>query len=175
MIDASLCEAIITRFVGDPRRHQGKVGAGYSLFKRSTDLEIRPLPDWDDLCRQLDQAMVESLRRYRDDVPNFAETHRTNLRDTDYQVQCYEPNGSDGFDWHADVATRGSGERVLAMVAYLNDVTEGGETEFRVQQIKIAPRRGTILWFPPTFPYVHRGNVPRSESKYVITCFLTYP
>jgi hypothetical protein len=175
MIDRSLCNAIIERFQADPRRHRGMVGAGYSPFKRSTDLEIRPLPEWADVCRQLDGSVYASLARYREDVPNFSETHRNRLSDTEYQVQCYAPDGSDGFDWHADVANRASAERVLAMIAYLNDVAEGGETEFRAQQILVAPRCGSIIWFPPTFPYVHRGRPARSEAKYVVTCFLTYP
>lgn len=175
MIDPFLCKAIIDRFDGDSRRQPGKVGYGESALKRSTDLEIRTLPDWEYLCRPLDQVMFHGLRRYREDVPNFADTHRTTLRETGYQVQCYQPNDRDAFDWHADVGDRSSAERVLALIGYLNDVEDGGETEFRSQDLKIKPRRGTIVWFPPTFPYVHRGNTPRSEAKYIITAFLTYP
>ena len=108
-------------------------------------------------------------------MPNFVDSQKLHLRETAYQVQCYQPNGKDGFDWHADVADRRSAERVLAMIAYLNDVEAGGETEFRAQALQVAPRRGTILWFPPTFPYLHRGAPPISGPKYVITCFLVYP
>ncbi len=180
LIDPFLCKAIIDRFDGDERRHAGRIGARVSTredpgLKRSTDLEIRTLADWEYLCRPLDQAMSQSLRRYREDVPNFGDTHRMALRETAYQVQCYQPNGSDGFDWHADIADRASADRVLAMIAYLNDVAEGGETEFRAQEVKVVPRRGTICWFPPSFPYMHRGAVPRSGPKYIITCFLSYP
>jgi hypothetical protein len=174
-LDPFLCESIVRKFDQDERRAPGQIGLGQSEVKRSVDLEIRSLPDWEYLCRPLDQAVSATLRRYREDVPNFVDSQKVQLRETGYQVQCYQPNGSDGFDWHADVADRRSAERVLAMIAYLNDVEAGGETEFRAQAQKVAPRRGTILWFPPTFPYLHRGTAPVSGPKYVITCFLVYP
>jgi hypothetical protein len=173
-IEPSLCQSIIDKFDGDPRRHAGNV-EGPAAVKRSTDLEIGELPDWEILCRALDVPVSASFRRYRQDVSNFGETHPGLLRETGYQLQCYRPGGQDGFDWHADVTTRSSAERVLAMIAYLNSIDDGGDTEFRAQALSIAPRRGGILWFPPTFPYVHRGTVPRSGPKYIITCFLLYP
>jgi hypothetical protein len=176
MIDAALCQAMIQKFDADPRRQAGRVLAYNAAgIKESVDLEIRVLPDWEPLCRAFDRSVARSLRRYRTDVPNFNETQRGMFRETGYQIQCYQPNGRDSFLWHSDVSSRPSCDRVLALIAYLNTVEVGGETEFRAQELKIAPARGSILWFPPTFPYVHRGNVPLSGPKYIVTCFLTYP
>jgi len=173
VIDEAICRQIIEKFDADPRKHEGRVlGAGAP--KRSTDLVIRGLPDWEPLCKQLDSGVIASLKRYREDVPNFRDVH-SRFRDTGYQVQRYAPNGSDGFDWHADVNSRQSAERLLAMIAYLNDVEVGGETRFRTQDLAIAPRAGSVLWFPPGFEYVHRGDTPISGPKYVVTLFLVYP
>lgn len=176
LLEPFLCQTIIDKFEADTRKGAGKVeGYGTHAAKRSVDLVISEHADWEYLCRAVELAVATSLRRYRADVPNFDETQRGALRETGFQVQRYEPNGTDGFAYHADVASRPSSERVLAMIAYLNDVAEGGETEFRAQELKVKPKRGSILWFPPTFPYVHRGLVPISNAKYVITCFLIYP
>lgn len=176
LIEPFLCATIIEKFEADQRKVPGRVeGYGTSAAKECTDLVIYDHADWEYLCRAIDRPVATSLRRYRADVPNFDETQRGVLRETGYQVQRYLPNGKDGFAWHADVASRGSCERVLGMIAYLNDVEEGGETEFRSQQLAIKPRRGTIVWFPPTFPYVHRGRTPISGPKYIITCFVVYP
>jgi hypothetical protein len=174
LIDPYLCKTIIERFDADPRRHSGKVGGGDVSRKRSIDLAIRTFPDWEYLCRALDPAVSASFARYKEDVPNFCDTHPNPLKETAYQIQSYQPNERDGFEWHADIADRASSERVLAMIAYLNDVAEGGETEFRQQNLKIKPQRGAILWFPASFVYVHRGCVPKSGPKYIISCFLVY-
>jgi hypothetical protein len=174
MIDPALCRAIVEKFEQDPRARAGEVvGTPETRAKRSTDLGISALADWAALCRALDPAVSASYRRYGDEVPAWKETQRGVLRETGYQIQRYQPGG-DGFDWHADVAGRASASRALAMIAYLNTVT-GGETEFRAQGLAVTPRAGSILWFPPTFPYVHRGRTPGGEPKYVITCFLCYP
>ena len=172
MIDPALCRELIDRFDADTRKKTGQV-VGQGNPKRSTDLAIRGLPDWEPMCARLDPCVVTSLRRYRADVPNFQDVHRA-MRDTGYQLQAYQPNSVDGFDWHADAIDRTSCERFLAMIAYLNTVAEGGETEFRAQKLAVSPRAGSILWFPPGFEYVHRGKTPVGASKYVVTLFLVY-
>ena len=54
-------------------------------------------------------------------------------------------------------------------MVYLNDVEEGGETEFLHLDLKVKPTKGTLMWFPVHYPYVHRGNVPLSGDKYIMT------
>ena len=51
---------------------------------------------------------------------------------------------------------------------YLNDIEEGGETEFLYQQKKIKPRRGMGAIWPGSFTHLHRGNPPMS-TKYTLT------
>lgn len=59
--------------------------------------------------------------------------------------------------------------RVLAYTLYLNDVEEGGETEFLFQSVRVKPKKGRICFFPAHFPFVHRGNPPLSGEKYIMT------
>jgi hypothetical protein len=54
-------------------------------------------------------------------------------------------------------------------MVYLNDIVEGGETEFLHQRKRIKPKKGTVLLFPPYFTHTHRGNPPLSNEKYAIT------
>ena len=44
-------------------------------------------------------------------------------------------------------------------MVYLNDVTEGGETEFLYQKCRFKPKKMWIVW-PAQFTHVHRGNPP---------------
>lgn len=58
--------------------------------------------------------------------------------------------------------------RMMVGLVYLNDVDEGGETEFFHQKVKIKPKQGTLLVWPAHFTHIHRGNKPISNTKYVI-------
>jgi hypothetical protein len=51
---------------------------------------------------------------------------------------------------------------------YLNDVEEGGETEFHYIPKRVTAKKGRILMFPAEFTHTHRGNAPLSNDKYVI-------
>ena len=57
-------------------------------------------------------------------------------------------------------------------MVYMNDVDEGGETEFLYQQKKIKPKTGRVVIFPASFTHQHRGNPPMS-NKYIITGWLS--
>ena len=58
--------------------------------------------------------------------------------------------------------------RTMAWMVYLNDVEEGGETEFLYQKLKVKPAKGTVLIWPGGYTHLHRGNPPMSD-KYIAT------
>jgi len=57
---------------------------------------------------------------------------------------------------------------------YLNDVEEGGETEFLYYARRIKPTQGTLLIWPAYFTHAHRGNPPLSNTKYIITGWIEF-
>ena len=58
---------------------------------------------------------------------------------------------------------------------YLNDVEEGGETEFLYQLKRLKPKKGTLCIFPAGYTHIHRGNTPLSGEKYILTGWLEIP
>ena len=62
--------------------------------------------------------------------------------------------------------------RVGVWTLYLNDVEEGGETEFLYQLKRVKPEKGTLCIFPAGYTHVHRGNTPLSGEKYIMTGWL---
>lgn len=64
--------------------------------------------------------------------------------------------------------------RVLFFQVYLNDVDEGGETEFLHQRRVVRPRRGRLLIAPAGFTHTHKGHVPRSGDKLILTSWLLF-
>ena len=75
------------------------------------------------------------------------------------------------FVWHSDATTLASYQRQVAMVLFLNTVEEGGETEFFYQEVRIPPRQGSCVFFPTFWTHMHRGAVPTSNDKIVLTTF----
>jgi hypothetical protein len=51
---------------------------------------------------------------------------------------------------------------------YLNDVNEGGETLF-FEKYSIKPQKGKIVIFPAEWFFQHKGKIPISNDKYIIT------
>ena len=83
-------------------------------------------------------------------------------------------SGIGNFLDHVDVGDFISAKRFLVLFVYLNDVAEGGETEFPDLNLTISPVCGTILVFPATWTFLHRGNVPISNDKYILGSYKHY-
>ena len=71
--------------------------------------------------------------------------------------------------FHCENIAWANRNRVLAWMIYLNDVEEGGETEWLYQQLKIKPKANTGVIWPGSFTHIHRGNPPISGTKYILT------
>jgi hypothetical protein len=90
-------------------------------------------------------------------------------------LQYYPPGG--GFHaWHTERMSCNDpmSSRHLVFMTYLNDVTDGGETEFLHQGIKIKPEKGlTIIW-PTDWTFTHRGVVSTTQEKWIVTGWYNY-
>lgn len=76
--------------------------------------------------------------------------------------------------WHCENSNRQTNGRILAFTIYLNDVEEGGETEFLYYPKRIKPKTGSVLIFPSGFTHTHRGNPPISNEKYIVTGWVEF-
>ena len=85
----------------------------------------------------------------------------------------YELNDKDEFKEHVDVYDYKSAKRFLVFFLYLND-NEGGHTTFPEYNIKVKPKAGRCLIFPPTWTYPHAGLPPLNTNKYIIGTYLHY-
>lgn len=79
------------------------------------------------------------------------------------------PIGGGYHAWHHERGDNENIYRVLAVILYLNDVHEGGETEFFHQHKRLQPKAGRLCIWPAGFTHTHRGNPPLSNEKYIIT------
>ena len=90
-----------------------------------------------------------------------------------FNIQHYAPN--EGYRmWHCERSTSQSLQRALAWMTYLNDVDDGGETEFHWQQLKVKPVKGkTVIW-PTDFTHLHRGITSPTQHKYIVTGWFSF-
>lgn len=88
-------------------------------------------------------------------------------------VQRYNPGGG-FYKYHFERDTPLSSYRHLVFMTYLNDVNDGGETEFYHQNLKIKPEKGlTVIW-PSDWTHVHKGIPSMTETKTIVTGWLSY-
>jgi len=91
-----------------------------------------------------------------------------------FRIKHYQNGNNDQFADHVDAVDVSSMRRFFAFFWYLNDVEEGGETEFLNFDLKIKPKKGTLFMFPPLWLYPHRGNPPISNEKYLLSSYLHF-
>ena len=76
--------------------------------------------------------------------------------------------------WHHENTGKDFSDRVAVYTVYLNDINDGGETEFLHQGVRVPPKRGTVCIFPASYTHVHRGNPPLKDAKYIVTGWFEY-
>jgi hypothetical protein len=59
-------------------------------------------------------------------------------------------------------------------MTYLNDVEDGGGTEFLNQKLVVHAKKGKTLIWPADWTHTHRGVVSPTQEKYIITGWLNY-
>jgi len=87
----------------------------------------------------------------------------------------HTPVGGGFHEWHCEQGGGTSAARSLVWMIYLNDVYDGGDTEFLYQQIKVQPKQGTLVIWPAGITHPHRGNPPYSNDKWIVTGWFEVP
>ena len=87
------------------------------------------------------------------------------------EIKVQKTNKRQGYHvWHMEHDSHyANRNRVLAWTLYLNDVKEGGETEFLHQSIRVPPVANRFIMWAAYWTHLHRGNPPLSGVKYICT------
>jgi hypothetical protein len=166
--DTNICDKLVEWHKVTPDKGIGKsLGVVNKEYKDSIDCRLQ---DNMELAEQyasvhLQKCLLEYVKKYKwcNDYSPFAITDSIN-------VQYYKPTA--GYHaWHTERAWPNypSVTRHLVFMTYLNDVYDGGETEFYHQQIKVKPEKGLTLIWPADWTFTHRGITSPTEEKYVVT------
>ena len=175
-IDPRVCDNLISYFKSSDKKYVGKLGVGKVMKdkKDSTDLQITP-PEFDtvlpimDYCGQLKKVLVPWLLKYPQPAHNFGPWSLL----TPFNIQHYKPGGG-YFIEHCERDGYSHTFRVLAFMTYLNDVTDGGETYWPNQDVKIKPEKGLTAFWPTDYTHTHQGIVSKTQDKYITTGWYSF-
>lgn len=110
--------------------------------------------------------------------PNLANLVQYLFRIGDINAQKYQAKSGGYPYWHSEVYPQKGGNdplhRILLFMFYLNDVDEGGSTDFHYQNRSIQPKAGSMVIAPAYFTHTHRGAVPISNDKYILTSWVLF-
>ena len=112
----------------------------------------------------LNQAIKEYVSYYsiiNDNTDGIVQSVKQKMQKT--------PIGGGYHEWHYESSSVTCTNRILAWTIYLNNVNEGGETEFLYYSERCKAEVGKVTIFPANFIATHRGNPPISNEKYILT------
>ena len=177
-LSEDFCNQIIDKFETDPYKKAGEVDQNNPRvdknLKITIDTTITHRIAWRDEDEVLYKALGKALYEYEIHLQktskgkwNLHPSDGYQVKDTGYMVQKYEPNGF--YNWHHDWCMQEGWSRIYTYIWYINTIKEedGGWTEF-IDGTRIQPKVGSILLFPATWTYVHRGYTTK-VPKYIVT------
>lgn len=170
-LPADVCAEVIRRFEADTRV-QPDPQPDYSTRHY---LNVSQCRDWlglnATLCRYVNDMTAAYFHR---EGPLANATHHEWI-DDGYVVSRYDVGDTCilHVDGQCSVSPQ-NGLRLATLLFYLNDVPEGGETTFPMQDVKIAPRRGRAIMFPVGFTHPHEVLVAKS-TRYIMQTWITDP
>jgi hypothetical protein len=173
VLDEDICEKIIQKFLSEKNKHQGVTAGGLNkTIKNTTDFHFKNNyndEEWIKYDKILFETLNKCLNKYREKYKAIQLSFK-DLDDTGFQIQQYEKNVGFYVDHHDfEINQNNKTYRVLTFLFYLNNVDEGGETDFLLGRLLVKPTTGKCVIFPATWTFPHKGCMPISNDKFIIT------
>jgi hypothetical protein len=176
VIDEKVCEDLCSYFEAHPNKNNGVVNNKYGphineALKKSTDISISPNCD-DEVFVCYMKELGKVIQEYRKSFSSLDSLAFWGIKEN-VNVQRYLPNEG-FFAWHSERSSVAVSDRLLVFTTYLNDVVDGGQTEWLHQKLLVSPKKGLTVITPVDWMYVHRGVTSPTENKYIATGWISY-
>ena len=173
-----LCNDIIKFF--EENKSMQKIGittTGYDpKLKKTTDMVIQP-SDLKNKKYSLFNSYFNLLKDcfldYRNQYPFLKHKFFNRTHIGNFNVQKYNP-GDHFSNLHSERVSLDSLHRLFAWMTYLNNVDDGGTTNFEYYDIKVKPEIGKTLIWPSEWTHAHTGSILKSGTKYIITGWIQF-
>lgn len=181
VLDENTCKSIIDYFESMRNMNlvfdQTSYAKGPAHVNRKDESVFLTVPDVItlDKTQHIIRRFVDSFWKCYEDYTSEYSVLQTAGQHGFYMVRIQRTNPGGGFhNWHFENYDSITCTRVVTWMFYLNDVEEGGETEFLYLNKRIHSKTGRLVIWPASYTHAHRGNPPLSQSKYIITSWLNY-
>jgi len=172
-----LCNEIIEFFESNKKLHkQGITAQGKNLkFKKTTDITINPNDLKNPKFKILEKYINELYKCYMDYQEQwpFLKTMLKKIDIPAFNIQKYS-RGDHFARLHSERTSLSTLHRLFAWMTYLNDVDDGGKTNFSHYGISIKPQTGKTLIWPAEWTHAHTGEILNSGKKYIITGWMHF-
>ena len=174
IIDEKICKKLIEHF--DYHESKNNVFTreeSTANIKKDKALMLHKNSSFTEEIEDVIDAVKKGIHKYEEVLSYTKYCNIKDLHFTHMKIQKTFP--MEGYHvWHVERNHNDiSCNRALVYTIFLNDVKEGGETEFLLESLRVPAKRGRLCIFPADYPYVHRGNPPLSGVKYILTSWLT--
>ena len=170
-LNHNLCDALIKYFELSENKFAGNTSTGIDKkIKDSTDCTL----DESDIRNEYIQELTSVAKEYMKVYPYVDYYSEWGISER-INIQKYEPHQG-FFEYHTERGRAISPEstRHMVFMTYLNTVTDGGETEFYHQKIKVKAEKGLTLIWPADWTHTHRGITSSTQQKYIITGWFNF-
>ena len=173
-----LCNAITQLFENNKNlQRPGVSGAGKNLkIKKTTDISVNPhdlkSPKFEIFKQYIDE-LHKCFLDYQNQWP-FLKSMIKTVYVPGFNIQKYS-RGDHFASLHSERTSLGSLHRLFAWMTYLNDVDDGGKTNFSHYGIKIKPETSKTLIWPAEWTHAHNGEILKSGTKYIVTGWMHFP
>ena len=173
--DLTLCDDVIDFFDNATDLHySGEVGKDI-VDKTHKDCLQCNLDSNEKLFKEYTSQLINITHEYCEKY-NFVNHYAPWGIIEPINIKKYTPPHQAFHGWHTERAApiMPICLRNLVFMTYLNDVDDGGETEYFYQDLKISPKKGkTVIW-PADWTHTHRGLPSLTQTKYIITGWFSF-
>ena len=169
----------ITNFFENNKNLQKAGISGMGLnpkIKKTIDIRINP-NDLEKPKFEIFKQYINELYKCFLDYQNQWSFLKTMIKTVDvpaFNIQKYS-RGDHFASVHSERTTLNTLHRLFAWMTYLNDVDDGGQTNFNHYGIKIKPETGKTLIWPAEWTHAHTGGILKSGNKYIVTGWMHFP
>jgi len=172
-IDSSICDGLIDYYNESPLKEPGRTLhktssiVNTSLVKKSTDVRCE-INSQDKRISSYISALLDVVDCYKSRFPALDDNLSMWGLTEPFNIQRYEPN--EGFvQWHCERSSLMVANRLLVFMTYLNDVNDGGGTEWKYLNLHMQPEKGLTAIWCADWIHLHRGVTSPTELKMIAT------
>ncbi len=146
-------------------------GAGKNVLQ---NLELSLTLNRSDAYWGLGKTLMDGVKEYLKEYKLFGECLSEWNLDANVQLCKFKPGKNYNIIHCENDGSPECIKRVLAWMLNLNDIKEGGETEFIYQNFKTNPKAGNLYIWPAYATHMHKGIIAPKEDKYFATGWFVF-